>query len=141
MAHTCTHTYTCTCSGGGTTFKLGGLMIIHGEARSIIMLSQFTIFCRLIGLHDNLLGNLLFMIASFHSMTTHISALRTDKLQLHYTRLYCSLNARKAPCTWVNNLITSYFIPIMTCTASCWYNKTTYYAQSNASILCLSLVV
>ena len=127
-------------SGGGTTFKLGGLMIILGEVRSSYLLCSLNLqSCRLIDLHDNSLGNLLFMIASFHSMTTHISALRTDKLQLHYMRLYCSLNARKAPCTLVDNLITSYFNPIMP--ASCWHNKPPIsYAQSNTSILCLSLV-
>ncbi len=39
----------------------------------------------------------------------------------------------------VNYLTTLHFNPIMP--ALCWHNKTTYYAQSNARILCLSLVV
>ena len=40
---------------------------------------------------------------------------------------------------YVDYLTTLYFIPIMP--ALCWHNKTTHYAQSNASILCLSLVL
>ena len=39
----------------------------------------------------------------------------------------------------VDHFITSYFNPIMP--AQCRHNKTTYYAQSNASILCLSLLL
>ena len=55
-----------------------------------IMLIVLYLLCSLslqyfiVEIHDNLLGNLLFMIALFHSMTTHISVLRTDKL-LDYT--------------------------------------------------------
>ena len=60
----------------------------------------------------------------------------------YYTRLDCSLNVRKVSCTvqycsWFLDYLM--FKPIMP--ALCWHTETAYYAQSNASILCLSLLL
>ena len=64
---------------------------------------------------------------------------RRDKLQPYKTSYTSySLNIRKVLCTWLITRL-PHFNPIMP--ALCWHNKTTYYAQSNASILCLSLVL
>ena len=81
-------------------------------------------------IRDNSFGNLLFMIAYFdyprfcvqdRQATTTLDCAAHWTLEKHH----------------VNHLITLWLNPIMP--ALCWHNKTTYYAQSNASILCLSL--
>ena len=66
------------------------------------------------------------MIGLFRLLTFLCSATTSLDYTVHWT-------FKKS----VDHLITLKFDPIMP--ALCWHNKNTYYAQSNASILCLSL--